>query len=508
MIYDPIGQGERLQYPDEQLKSRVGVGVLEHLYAGNQQTLVGEFLGAWRAWDGMRALDYLLSRDEVDPQRLGVTGNSGGGTMTTWLCGVEPRWSMAAPACFVTRFQRNLENELPADTEQCPPSALALGLEHEDFLAALAPKPVIILAKERDFFDVRGSEEAYRQLRRLYALLGHEDQVGLAVGPTTHGYSQENREAMYGWFHRFAGVDAPAEEPALKLEEDQDLWCAPQGQVVRLGSRSLPEFTADLAREYQHRRGRPEGKALRAAVAQLLRLDVPDETPHARILRVRTGRRFPSPYFTTYAVETEPGVQAIVYLLGNERHDARPPRGREQAILYVSHHSSDVELREDPHLRRFIQDRPEAAVYAMDVRGIGESRPNTCGADSFLQAYGCDYFYAVHGLMLDDPVVGQRGRDVRRVLQWLAAQGHTEIHLASRGWGAPPTALAALDAPEVRSLTLWDSLASYQDLAERELGDWPLAVLIPGVLRQFDLPDVYAELSKSLQLVRISLHNE
>jgi dienelactone hydrolase len=159
-IIDPLGQGERLQYPDAQRKSRVGVGVGEHLLAGNQQFLVGEFLGAWRAWDGIRALDYLLTRPEVDPGRLGVTGNSGGGTLSTWLCGLDSRLSMAAPSCFVTTFRRNLENELPADTEQCPPRALALGLDHEDFIAAMAPKPVILLGQERDYFDIRGTEEA------------------------------------------------------------------------------------------------------------------------------------------------------------------------------------------------------------------------------------------------------------------------------------------------------------------------------------------------------------
>ena len=147
LIFDPIGQGERLQYPDENLKSKIGVGVQEHLYCGNQQFLVGEFFGSWRAWDGIRALDYLLTRKEVDPKHIGVTGNSGGGTMTTWLCGVENRWTIGAPSCFVTTFRRNLENELPADTEQCPPQALSLGLDHSDFLAAMAPKPVIILAK-------------------------------------------------------------------------------------------------------------------------------------------------------------------------------------------------------------------------------------------------------------------------------------------------------------------------------------------------------------------------
>jgi dienelactone hydrolase len=149
LIFDPIGQGERIQYEHLEKGHRPGIGVGEHLLAGNQQFLVGEFFGSWRAWDGIRALDYLLSRPEVDPKHVGITGNSGGGTMTTWLCGVESRWTMGAPSCFVSTFRRNLENELPQDTEQCPPHALALGLDHCDFLAAMAPKPVIVLARRR-----------------------------------------------------------------------------------------------------------------------------------------------------------------------------------------------------------------------------------------------------------------------------------------------------------------------------------------------------------------------
>jgi dienelactone hydrolase len=126
LIFDPIGQGERSQYVHQEARVRPRIGVGEHLHAGNQQFLVGEGFASWRAWDGIRALDYLLSRPEVDPRHVGITGNSGGGTMTTWLCAVEPRWTMAAPGCFVTTFRRNLENELPADTEQCPPRALGL----------------------------------------------------------------------------------------------------------------------------------------------------------------------------------------------------------------------------------------------------------------------------------------------------------------------------------------------------------------------------------------------
>ncbi|HKB05939.1 MAG TPA: acetylxylan esterase, partial [Gemmataceae bacterium] len=315
LIFDPIGQGERLQYGHLDKKSRPGVGVGEHLHAGNQQFLIGEFFGTWRAWDGIRAVDYLLSRPEVDPKHVGITGNSGGGTMTTWLCGLESRWTMAAPGCFVTTFRRNLENELPADTEQCPPRALALGLDHADFLAALAPKPIVILAKEKDYFDVRGAEEAYGRLRHLYERLGAASNVKLFVGPTAHGYSKENREAMYRWFNDATGVSNAKAEPELTIEKDEALWCTPNGQVAELRSRTVFSFTASASKALTTKRRKVPEKELKGAVASALKLPDRAGAPDYRILRPLTGRKYPKPHATPYAVETERGVFALVYRL-------------------------------------------------------------------------------------------------------------------------------------------------------------------------------------------------
>jgi len=502
LIYDPIGQGERLQYPDENLKSRIGVGVREHLYAGNQQFLVGEFFGTWRAWDGVRALDYLLTREEVDPKHVGVTGNSGGGTMTTWLCGVEQRWTMAAPSCFVTTFRRNMENELPADTEQCPPRALALGLDHDDFLAALAPKPIIILGKEKDYFDARGTEEAYARLKRLYTLLDAEENIALFSGPTYHGYSQENREAMYRWFNRVTGVSDAQTEPELVIEDDKTLWCTPNGQVVELESRPVFSFTKAKSEALAKKRQPPSGEDLVNAVCRMLKLPPREGVPEFRILRPIRSRKYPKPHFTTYAVRTEPGVHALVYRLSDERHYSRPPRGYDRAVLYVAHHSSDVELRQEPLVRELLDAEPASAFFTCDVRGIGESQPNTCGQDMFLHPYGNDFFYAIHALMLDYPYVGQKTHDVLCVLDWLAGYGHKEVHLAGKGWGAIPATFAGLVSDRVIQVTLKNALTSYAQIAQSEDYRWPLSSLVPGILESFDLPDCYRELeSKKLRQI-------
>ncbi len=503
LIYDPIGQGERLQYPVDSAKSKYGAGVREHIQAGNQQFLVGEFLGMWRAWDGIRALDYLLSRPEIDPRHVGVTGNSGGGTMTTWLCGVESRWTMAAPACFVTTFLHNAENELPADTEQCPPHCLSLGLEHEDFLAALAPKPIVILAKERDFFDVRGSEEAYRRLKHLYTLLGHPENISLHVGPTDHGYSIENREAMYRWFNRVTGVSEATTEPELTIEKDETLWCTQSGQVAELRPSTVFSFTRASAELLRQQRGRISATELPRKVQSVLNISgkLPVEPPDFRILREIGSRGYPMSRATTYAVETEPGIFAISYLLAEQPHQGRPPRAGRQATLYVSHRSADAELRSENWLREQIASNSSQACFTCDVRGIGESLPNTCGHESFDNPYGCDYFYAVHGLMLGRSYLGQKTWDVLRVLQWMQSYGYDQVDLIGNGWGATSAALAAVLSDSLlgntlRSVTLHEPLESFHSLAINEDYQLPLAYLPFDVLRHFDLPDCYAALSE------------
>jgi hypothetical protein len=125
---------------------------------------------------------------------------------------------------------------------------------------------------------------------------------------------------------------------------------------------------------------------------------------------------------------------------------------------------------------------------------VGESQPNTTGQD-VLAAYGSDYLYAAHSLMLDHPYAGQRTHDVLCVIDWLKANGHDEVHLVAKGWGTIPATFAAVLADTVIQVTLKHALASYQTIAETEKYICPLAAMLPGVLKTFDLPDCYRALA-------------
>lgn len=494
LVFDPPGQGERYQYPDAEdpLKSRYNYATYEHAQAGNQQVLVGESSSAWFAWDGVRALDYLLSRPEVDAKHVGVTGNSGGGMQTTYLCGLEPRFTMAAPSCWVTTIRRNAENELTQDTEQCPPRVLAFGLDHSDFLAAFAPRPVVIHAQEKDFFDVRGSQEAYERLKQLYTLLGKPENIRLQIGPGYHSYPHENREATYRLFNAAVGISAKPDESPTVIEKDETLWCTARGNVVFEKSRTIFSFTREKSEQLAKTRPVLDDKALRDAARHLLKMPDIAGVPDFTILRNAGRNRYATKGYCTYAVTTEPGVSAVVTRLFDDRLMSRPPQGAKRAVLYVSHQSADAELREEPLIAGLLNAEAEAAFYACDVRGIGESRPSSLGV---APPFDSDYFFASNSLMLDRPYLGQKVFDILRVLEWLGAQGHREVHLAGKGWGALAATFAAVLSKTVVQVTLKNALRSFAEVAETEDYRCPYSALLPGVLLHFDLPDCYKSLA-------------
>ena len=491
-IIDPLSQGERLQYLDTPEAIRPFGCCQEHNMMGNQMNLTGQFFGAWRVWDAIRGLDYLLSRPEVDATRVGVTGNSGGGTLTSYVTALDPRPTMAAPSCFVNTYLRNLENELPADSEQIPPGILASGLDMADFFVAHMPRPTLLLGQINDFFDVRGIEETYEELRRLYGILGAEEQVQLFVGPTVHGYSQHNREAMYGFFQRHAGVQARKSElPLLKPEKAETLSVTASGQVHELRMKRVHDFTRDTADTLAERRKPLDETKLRLRLSALLSLPKRSAPPPYRKLRVSQSSTHKGAYASPFAVETEPGILAILTAHTPKEYQAYFP-SLKSATLYVPHRFFKEDAEKGQSLK--------PPFFSVDVRGNGETTPRTCNDEDFFAPYGADYFYAAYGQMMNEPYSGRRAHDLLCVLDLFAAHGCESVHLIGRGLGAVTATFAACLHPIVKQVTLHNALLSYHELTQTPVYRWPLSSMAFGVLKELDLPDCYRLLGKRLTL--------
>jgi hypothetical protein len=187
-------------------------------------------------------------------------------------------------------------------------------------------------------------------------------------------------------------------------------------------------------------------------------------------------------------------VFALGCRLAEDPSYARSASRRKRAWLYASHRAADDELRREPLLAELIGAEPKAAIFACDARGIGESQPNTTGG-VVLAPYGSDYFYAPPSLMLDYPSAGQRTPNVRRVIDWLKANGHVDVHLAAEGRGPLPATFAPVLADSVTRVTLRHALTSYRAIADPKSYVCPLAAMLPGVLKTFDIPDGYRTLA-------------
>jgi dienelactone hydrolase len=505
LIYDPFSQGERDEYYGLPERDALGWGTRAHNMMGKQLELIGEFFGAWRAWDGVRALDYLLSRPEVDPTRVGLTGNSGGGTMTTWLWAIDDRFTMAAPGCFVTTFARNLENELPADSEQCPPGVLDAGLELADFYIASAPKPVILLGQTYDFFDRRGLQEAHKDLERFYAILGAPpENLGLFIGPEGHGYSEHNQRAMVEFFCRHAGM------PLVQVEETEpldprELFATPQGQSVAAGSTPIYRMIAERASALHAHRQPPAEAALTAGLARLLALPSERPAPYYRVLRplrAGGGEGEEPDVLARFALETEGYVRAFLWKRCASLEVTQPPHPftldvEDEVHLYLPHIASQVDLVEDP-----LAVSLGTLAYALDVRGLGQSLPeeerNEGPDGGFFQPYGMDYMFHAYGLMLGHSYLGRRVYDVLCAMELLSDEGARSIHLYGRGQGALLALFAALYHERTASLTLKNGPMSVLEWTQTPLVAWPAANFVRGMLEICDLPDCLRVLRERL----------
>src|SRR5690606_10944382 len=149
-------------------KSKVGGTTKEHSYPGAQAFITGSSQARYMIWDGIRSVDYLLSRKEVDPDRIGITGRSRGGTQSSYIAAFDERIKAVAPENYITSFQRLIESLGPQDAEQNFFHGIKRGIDHADLLEVRAPKPALVITTTRDAFSILGARETAREVARVY----------------------------------------------------------------------------------------------------------------------------------------------------------------------------------------------------------------------------------------------------------------------------------------------------------------------------------------------------
>lgn len=488
LCYDPIGQGERKQFLDPDGEVGGFAATSEHMLAGVAPILLGRSLATYRIWDGIRSLEYLASRPDIDARRLGCTGNSGGGLMTAYLMALDPRIRAAAPSCFITTTRRKNDSPGPGDAEQNLFGQIAYGMDHADYILMRAPRPALICAATRDFVPIEGTWEAFRECKRIYTRLGYPERVDLVEADATHGFSQPLREAAARWMTRWLlGAPAVIRETELPLHSDAELQCTVAGQVVREPDvRMLSELNQDYARELAARRAvlqeslRPAD--LRQQIAERLHVPPLAQMPPVPLRQVGEvdidGLRI-----RKCVLESEPGIvlPALVF----------EPDGDPLALsVFVHADGKHVDAPPNVAIRQRVRDGHR--VMAVDLRGYGETQvtPWRYGAMSrYVGPNAAEFFVAY---MLGRSLVGMRCHDLIVAARSLrVASPELPLHLVAAGGATVPARHAAALAPELfRTIALRDGLASWESVVDQPITVQQLENTVHGALNVYDLPDL------------------
>jgi cephalosporin-C deacetylase-like acetyl esterase len=478
LAYDPPGQGERLEYYETSTgKSRYGFGTAEHDHAGQQVLLTGESIARYFVWDGVRALDYLLTRPDVDPARIGVAGNSGGGTQAAWLAALEPRLSVINSSCYITSWQALWDGPGPQDLEQTLPGFLKLGLDFPDMIVAALPRPFLASSAIQDFFPIAGGRATIAEARRLYSLLGVGERVDQFAFDDTHGWSQPRREAGYRWFSRWWQMpELGAPEKEVKIETPEDLQATKTGLVATSfpDTRMIFDVNKDRATELARSR-RP------ATAAQLRTLLQVPSTVQASIVRREPDTAIRGLRVERLAIGVAPGLELPALLIhpdGQPRgtvvfSDGRPPAAADAAARTAS--------AADRAARGYL-------TLAVDVRGAGALAP-TRGESG----YTPDYQLAADAWLLGTSVVAWQAQDLVAALTVLEREQPSASQRVLDAVGLTgPAALFAAALHPVTEVRAEDGLVSYLDLASTRFYKAPARAFVPGVLKVADLKDAMA----------------
>jgi dienelactone hydrolase len=478
LAFDSMGQGERRQ---EQYHIFGGSPGSVHKTVGFQAFLAGTHVFNLMIWDAIRAIDYLVSREDIDPQRIGITGTSGGGMISTYILPFESRIAAVVPACNPNTWLARTRANLGTDHEQVFFGAFRELVDPRgDPLLCLAPSPLLINATARDNLNPPDGVWALdRWLYRAWAALGAPEKVHTSMVDAAHDYNREQREAAYAWFGRWLGDGVPENlsEGAVEIEQEDSLFSTPTGSVYDLPDSRDPH---SLVLEYfqRHRASwdsdlRPE--RLRPLVAEQLREVTGISHDPGIPAAERIGTRvLDAIELTRVVLHPEKGIVLPALLIAPV--DIEP----ETVMVYLDSEGKQSLVSSDVAPETFGKQR--LALLAVDLRGQGETSPA-------LEGKFWDF-------LAGDPPPSQKIRDIISVLAWVRAEfPDCKIHLRAGGVSGLWAAMAVvLDGGRVASLYLTGAPLDFADMVETRLPRYNQELILPGILTRLDMQQVFMAL--------------
>jgi dienelactone hydrolase len=492
LAFDPIDQGERSQMPSALPKLW---GTTAHTTLGVGSILLGRSTARFEIWDGMRAIDYLQSRPEIDPSRIGCTGCSGGGTQTSYLMALDDRIRAAAPSCYITSFEALLSTIGPQDAEQNIFGQLAFGMDHADYLMMRAPTPILICAATKDFFDIQGTWASFRYAKRLYTRLGAPERISLLENDAKHNYNAVQQQGIMQWMARWLlGNDKPITESKIELLKSDEFRCTPDGQVMHLdGARS----TYDLNREYQKelavRRKELWDKTPRAdmlnRVRQIAGIRNLTELPEPKVEKPLTATLRDNMTIGNITVIPEDGIR----LSARQFNPLQKPSPG--AVLYLHENGKDVDAGPGGPIEKLVA--AGRTVIAVDLRGIGETQSRRGRGNLF----GSDTRDVFTAYLLGRSYVDMRAEDILSCARFLQGELKGRLDLIAVGHVCVPALHAAALEPQLfGSVQLVRGLVSWSNVIELGQSRNQLANVVHRALTVYDLPDLARTLGDRLTI--------
>ncbi|MBR4654341.1 MAG: hypothetical protein IKO72_13355 [Kiritimatiellae bacterium] len=490
LVYDPIEQGERHQLRDGRTRWST---TAEHNRAGYRATLLGWDAAQFRIWDGIRACDYLSSRPEVDAERLGVTGLSGGGTLSSYLNALDSRYLAGAPAGFLSTARDVFDNCGPQDAEQVIFGQLRFGFNHLGIVALRAPSPVMIVTSHADFFPFMGSVDTFESARQIYSMLGVPERVELMETAGPHHWYESTRHAAFWWIRRWAAGDRsawPRDLTALRrMDLEFDAYTADNSGLAfeepAVYNVTDSGFTLDI----------PGARSVYDIMRdELARLDAGREalTPE-RVRSIAGVRPLDSLGCTPVArKETAAADGRVVRMLLSRDDDLVPVPL--VAFLPAAAKGTPVILFTDGDRKSLEADvgrllAEGRAVAVAEMRGFGETAK---GRKSFYGSSRADEEMAMLSFAIGENLVARRAEDAAIAARGFASlAGVEQVAVVASGATAIPAAHAFfLERALFASFEARKAPASWRKVLEDPNVPYAFADTVHGALRAYDWADL------------------